>query len=102
MKLSGRLYALVAVPLAIGLGVEVMPRPVSGQTAPQQVTTDTPEYCLQLLDRISELARITVNPPQEATSLSAEGQRMCNQGKTRGGILRLRRALVLLRQTARQ
>ena len=102
MKLSGRFYALVAIPLSIGFGLEVMPRPVSGQAAPQQVTTDTPEYCLQLLDRISELARIAVNPPQEATSLSAEGQRMCNQGQTRGGILRLRRALVLLRRKAGQ
>ena len=102
MRHFGRLYALVAIPISVGLGLEAMPRPVSGQALPQQVTTDTPEYCLQLLDRISELARIAVNPPQEATSLSAEGQRMCNQGQTRGGILRLRRALVLLRQKAGQ
>jgi hypothetical protein len=98
MKLPGRLYALIAVPLSVGLGVEVVSLPVSGQSAPQRVTTDTPEYCLQLLDRVSELARIAVHPPQEATDLSAEGQRMCNQGQTRGGILRLRRALLLLRQ----
>jgi hypothetical protein len=99
MKLPGRLYALLAVPLSVGLGLEVMPLPVAGQGAPQRVTTDTPEYCLQLLDRISELARNTDHPPQEATDLSAEGQRMCDQGQTRGGILRLRRALMLLRQT---
>ncbi len=35
-------------------------------------------------------------PPQEVMVLSSEGQRMCDQGLTRGGILRLRRALVLL------
>jgi hypothetical protein len=35
-------------------------------------------------------------PPEEVTSLSSEGQRMCDQGKTRGGILRLRRALLLM------
>ena len=35
-------------------------------------------------------------PPQEVTFLSSEGQRMCDQGQTRGGILRLRRALVLM------
>jgi hypothetical protein len=100
MRVPGRLYALLAVPLSVGLGLEVMPLQVSGQSAPQQVTTDTPQYCLQLLDRVSELARIAAHPPQEAASLSTEGQRMCDQGQTRGGILRLRRALVLLHQTA--
>ncbi|HUB16711.1 MAG TPA: hypothetical protein VMB34_32555 [Acetobacteraceae bacterium] len=94
-----RLYALVAVPLSLGIGLELMTFPVSGQSPPQQVTTDTPEYCLKLLDRVSALARDSLHPPQEAADLSTEGQRMCDQGQTRGGILRLRRALVLLRQT---
>ncbi len=75
-----------------------MPSPVAGQSTPAQVTTDTPQYCLQLLDRVSELVRINTHPPQEVTNLSTEGQRMCDQGQTRGGIMRLRRALVLLRQ----
>ncbi len=73
--------------------------PVVGQSqpSPAQVTSDTPEYCLQLLDRVSEMVRVAeAPPPQEVTSLSSEGQRMCDQGQTRGGILRLRRALVLL------
>lgn len=71
--------------------------PVSGQQRAQLVTTDTPEYCLQLLDRVSELVRVAATPPpQEVTSLSSEGQRMCDQGQTRGGILRLRRALVMM------
>ena len=35
-------------------------------------------------------------PPQEVMALSTEGQRMCDQGLTRGGILRLRRALMLM------
>jgi hypothetical protein len=39
-------------------------------------------------------------PPQEVTFLSSEGQRMCDQGQTRGGILRLRRALMLMMQRA--
>lgn len=69
--------------------------PVVGQ--PQQVTSDTPEYCLHLLDRVSELVRVSASPPpQEVTSLSSEGQKMCDQGQTRGGILRLRRALILM------
>jgi hypothetical protein len=71
--------------------------PVSGQQRAQPVTTDTPEYCLQLFDRVSELVRVAgMPPPQEVTSLSSEGQRMCDQGQTRGGILRLRRALIML------
>jgi hypothetical protein len=81
-----------------GLGlaaVLVGAAPVLGQPAPQRVTSDTPEYCLRLSDRVSELVRVT-SPPQEVTSLSTEGQRMCDQGQTRGGILRLRRALMMM------
>jgi hypothetical protein len=73
--------------------------PVVGQPPPQQVTSDTPEYCSRLLDRISELTRTAqAPPPEEVTSLSVEGRRMCSQGQTRGGLVRLRRALVLLLQ----
>jgi hypothetical protein len=102
MKLPARFYAVLAAPLSIGFGLAVMPSPVAGQSMPAQVTTDTPQYCLQLLDRVSELVRIKEDPPQEVTNLSSEGQRMCDQGQTRGGIMRLRRALVLLRQGAEQ
>ena len=97
MKLPAPLYAVLAVPLSVGLGLAVMPSPVAGQATPPQVTTDTPQYCLQLLDEVSEQVRVSTHPPQEVTSLSTEGQRMCDQGQTRGGIMRLRRALVLLR-----
>jgi hypothetical protein len=73
--------------------------PAGGQPAPQQVTSDTPEYCLQLLDRVSEMVRGAPRPPpQEVAFLSSEGHRMCDHGQTRGGILRLRRALVLMMQ----
>jgi hypothetical protein len=71
--------------------------PVVSQSPPQQVTSDTPQYCLHLLDRVSELVRVAGSPPpQEVVYLSSEGQRMCDQGQTRGGILRLRRALLLM------
>jgi hypothetical protein len=98
MPIPARFYAVLAVPLSVGLGLAIMPSPVAGQASPAQVTTDTPQYCLQLLDEVSEQVRVRANPPQDVTSLSTEGQRMCDQGKTRGGIMRLRRALVLLRQ----
>ena len=71
--------------------------PVVGQQRAQMVTSDTPEYCMQLFDRVSELVRVAETPPpQEVTSLSSEGQKMCDQGMTRGGIMRLRRALLLM------
>jgi hypothetical protein len=71
--------------------------PLASQSPPQQVITDTPEYCLHLLDRVSELVRVAgLPPPHEVAFLSSEGQRMCDQGQTRGGILRLRRALMLM------
>jgi hypothetical protein len=79
----------------LGLAAVLVATPVLGQPAPQRVTSDTPEYCLRLSDRVSELVRVT-SPPQEVTSLSTEGQRMCDQGQTRGGILRLRRALMMM------
>jgi hypothetical protein len=97
MRAPVRCHAAFAVPLSVGLGLAVMPLPAVGQSTPDLVTTDTPQYCLQLLDRVSELVRVSAHPPQEVTSLSTEGQRMCDQGQTRGGIMRLRRALVLLR-----
>ena len=71
--------------------------PVVSQSPPQQVISDTPQYCLHLLDRVSELVRVAGSPPpQEVAFLSSEGQRMCDQGQTRGGIMRLRRALMLM------
>jgi hypothetical protein len=71
--------------------------PVASQAPPQEVTSDTPQYCLHLLDRVSEMVRIAQTPPpREVTFLSSEGRGMCEQGQTRGGILRLRRALVMM------
>jgi hypothetical protein len=104
MSIPARLYGVASLLLCAGAGVALLPpatgQSVSNQAAPDRVTTDTPAYCLQLLDRVSELVRALPSPPQEVTSLSTEGQRMCDQGQTRGGIMRLRRALVLLRQQA--
>jgi hypothetical protein len=73
-------------------------RQARGQGTPETVITDTPQYCMQLLDQVSGLVRAArTPPPDEVTHLSTEGQRKCGHGQTRGGILRLRRALVLMR-----
>ncbi len=97
-----RTYGLAGAASCIGLAVILFgAAPVVGQQRAQMVTSDTPEYCLQLFDRVSELVRVAETPPpQEVTALSSEGQRMCDQGKTRGGIMRLRRALILMTHEA--
>lgn len=62
-----------------------------------QVTTDTVAYCEQLHDRVEAMMRAgTGAPPMEVTLLSSEGQRMCDNGLARGGILRLRRAIAIM------
>jgi hypothetical protein len=67
------------------------------QTNPMEVTSDTPEYCLQLLDRISDEVRLASVPiPRDVTDLTTEGHRMCEHGQTRGGIMRLRSALMIM------
>ena len=69
----------------------------SGEPRPMQVTTDTPEYCSQLAAEVAEARRTVPAPPPSVRVLADEGQRMCGNGMVRGGILRLRRALLLLR-----
>jgi hypothetical protein len=93
-----RTYGLAGAASCLGLAAILFgAAPVVGQQRAQMVTSDTPEYCLKLFDRVSELVRVAdTPPPQEVTALSSEGQRMCDQGKTRGGIMRLRRALILM------
>lgn len=67
------------------------------QSGPMEVTTDTPAYCQELLLRVGNLIRLaTVPVPREVTDLTSEGQRMCDHGQTRGGIMRVRSALMML------
>ncbi len=62
-----------------------------------EVTTDTLAYCVHLHDRVETMARAaTVPVSAEVTSLSNEGQRMCENGLARGGVSRLRRALAIM------
>ncbi|MBV9735215.1 MAG: hypothetical protein JO209_04850 [Acidisphaera sp.] len=70
-----------------------------GQMAPAQITTDTPDYCVQLHEQVGrEVRAAPLPPPPDVGLLSDQGQHMCDQGQVRGGIARLRRALVLMHQ----
>jgi hypothetical protein len=72
--------------------------PAYAQTHDPIVTSDTPEYCGVLMSRITGITRASaVPPPTEVAMLSEEGERMCGHGQTRGGIMRLRRALEIMR-----
>ncbi len=83
-------------PFALGPAATVV-APAYAQTRDPIVTSDTPEYCGVLLNRITVVTRATAQPPPtEAALLSQEGERMCIHGQTRGGILRLRRALEII------
>ncbi len=95
---------LITAILSIALGgvPAISPGPATAQDQivpgkPMEVITDTPEYCLHLLDRVSELMRLADNPvPREVTDLTTEGHSMCSHGQTRGGIMRLRSALIIM------
>lgn len=63
------------------------------EDAPMVVTSDTRAYCLSLSDRIHRYGVM----PQEVRELETEGRDLCEQGRVRGGINRLRRALMVLR-----
>jgi hypothetical protein len=97
-----RALCLAGACLPLGVWLLIPGAPVSAQlrsgaSSPMEVTTDTPEYCQKLLHRIGELARLaTVPVPHEASDLTTEGQKMCDHGQTRSGIMRLRSALMIM------
>jgi hypothetical protein len=55
-----------------------------------RVTTDTPEYCTSLVQRLAGLPAAKEEPSR---SLAAEGERLCGTGHVRTGIAKLRRAV---------
>lgn len=97
--------SLITAGLLVALGIlpSVSAGPVAAQVTvvqapPVEITTDTPEYCQQLLTRIGERIRIATAPvPHEVTDLTTEGRDMCARGHPRGGIMRLRSALMILK-----
>jgi hypothetical protein len=94
-SLACLLVSMVACSLILAASVSAQIRIAQGD--PMEITTDTPEYCRKLLNRIGELVRLSPQPlPRNAADLTSEGQRMCDHGQTRGGIMRLRTALMLM------
>jgi hypothetical protein len=97
-----RALTLAGACLPLGASLLISGVPVSAQvgaggSAPMEITTDTPEYCQKLLNRISEMIRLASAPvPHAAADLTSEGRRMCDHGQTRSGIMRLRSALMIM------
>jgi hypothetical protein len=95
MLRTARIVGLAALILALGAGSGLLPS-VAGESPPEKVTTDTLAYCRQLAARVNQLEGDTAHPPVAVAELSAAGTGMCEHGSVRGGILRLRSAIVLL------
>jgi hypothetical protein len=87
-------FALLLIGLGVGIGGAMLQ--AGAQTTPLEVTTDTPDYCQRLSNQVDAKMRAMASPPPEAVHLSGEGTRLCGEGQVRGGILRLRRALLMI------
>ena len=74
----------------------------SGDTEYLRTTTESLEYCKQLYGQVDDLMRSNSksSSADQARNLSQEGERLCQHGQTRSGILHLRRAYVLLHTKA--
>jgi len=68
----------------------------SSDAPPEQITTDTLAYCRELAARLERLTGTAALIPASVVRLSSAGKDMCDRGLTRGGILRLRKAIVLM------
>lgn len=67
-----------------------------GTDKPVIITSDTKAYCNRLLTIIDAYGPAL---PQDVDSLRMQGEGMCRVGRIRSGIVRLRRALVELKET---
>ena len=87
-------------PLALVLFAMMLPGSARSQApSPPKMMTDSPEYCAHLA---SEMVKIRNRRPLTipyARDLADEGTRLCDKGQYRGGVARLRRALMLMRTT---
>ncbi len=70
---------------------------LQAQVPPVAVTTDTPEYCEHMIVRVETCP----DPTAEIRRLLDEGRHLCGRGEVRGGIMRLRRAMLLIQSRDR-
>ncbi len=97
MSSASRLAGTAIVASGLGLAaVSVSLRAGAETPPPLEVITDTPAYCQRLSDQVSQKVRTMEQPPPDVIRLSDEGERLCDEGQIRGGILRLRRAWLLM------
>jgi hypothetical protein len=85
-----------ALPLAFLLSMPTC-QALAQEQPPIPLTSDTAQYCAQLAEAIA--ARHSTLP--DVLHLLADGREMCDQGEVRGGLRRLRRALVILNRKKR-
>jgi hypothetical protein len=90
--LAVTLAATVAAPLGGLAGHAAAPEDGADKQV-MVVTTDSSAYCRTLSGTIEAHGAL----PREVRELKAEGDGLCKQGQVRGGITRLRRALLVLR-----
>ncbi len=91
MRIAGLAFVLIC--LGVGTG---MFNSVAGESTPETVTSDTLTYCRHLALQLDQLKSASSNPPQSVNDLYVAGKDMCESGSIRGGILRLRSAIVML------
>ena len=69
----------------------------SGYGAPPQMTTPTAHYCAHLSGEVARAEGRGLPMSAETRTLVDEGHRMCDRGHYLGGVVRLRRALAIMR-----
>jgi hypothetical protein len=89
---------VIAASLALAIGsASALSQPdAPSSTDTMRVTTDTAQYCDSLADMVAQASRAHPGAEPQARSLAEEGLRMCDEGLIRGGLARLRRALLML------
>jgi hypothetical protein len=101
MRISSmpRRRLVAGLPAWIVLGVTARAQSTDTDTPATRVTSDSPEFCARLSDMLRQdvNARGPAPVPEEVRALGQEGRKMCREGHIRPGILRIRRALLILR-----
>ena len=98
LMLSGVVLAVALAALAVRR--TEMPAPVPPSATAEgalRITSDTLAYCQHLRAQVNALMRREGGVASaEVMRLRATGQRLCAEGEVRGGVLRLRGAVLLL------